>query len=39
MMFPISAGDKISLNRLWNAWDSMGDWLVETKRGNKVITY
>lgn len=32
MMFPISAGDKISLNRLWNAWDSMSDWLVENKK-------
>lgn len=32
MMFPISAGDNISLNRLWNGWDAMGDWLVENRR-------
>jgi hypothetical protein len=32
MMFPISAGDNISLNRLWNGWDAMGDWLVKNRR-------
>ena len=32
MMFPISAGDDISLNRLWNGWDAMGDWLVQNRR-------
>ena len=32
MMFPISAGDDISLNRLWNGWDAMSDWLVSNRR-------
>lgn len=32
MMFPISAGDNISLNRLWNGWDAMGYWIISNKR-------
>lgn len=32
MMFPISAGDNISLNRLTNGWVALADWLVENKK-------
>ena len=39
MMFPISPGDDIDIERLWNGWESMATWLVENKRKEILRLY
>jgi hypothetical protein len=39
MMFPISPGEDITLQRLWNGWESMATWLVENKRNEILRLY
>ena len=38
-MFPISPGDDIDIERLWNGWESMAKWLVENKRKEILRLY
>lgn len=39
MMFPISPGNGIDIERLWNGWESMATWLVENKRKEILRLY